>query len=226
MTAAPAVSWQFLRGLSHEMANAANGLGVGIELLRLLLDAGELEPARDALAQVVRGCERVSRLTHGLRELASAQALLQPAPVAAATLLERLAESARRLCQPSATNVSASWAAGDATAYCDAQAVEGVFGELVGNAIEAGATGIRLGATHDAGKLILTISDDGGGLTEDQRARLFMPFTRARNGKDHVALGLWRARQICVAQAVDLACLDTGPGSTTFAMRIPVAADG
>ncbi len=212
----------FLRGLSHELANAANSLGVGVELLRLLIDAGELRPAQEALVQVAHGCARVSRLAHGLRELASAQAALVQVVLPGKQLAGRLQETATQLCSPHGVSVTGADDSGDLLVRCDADAIEAAVRGILANAITAGARHVHLAAAPHGGRWVIRIVDDGPGIPVDQVSRLFTPFTRPGRDGDPVALGLWHAREVCRAQDVDLACLDPGAGSTTFALSFSV----
>src|SRR5206468_3415093 len=73
----------------------------------------------------------------------------------------------------------------------------------------------------DGGSLI-RVSDNGPGVPERVRDRLFQPFaTSAR--PDGAGLGLAIARELAQAHGGDLTLSVTGPGGSTFELRLPGA---
>jgi signal transduction histidine kinase len=83
----------------------------------------------------------------------------------------------------------------------DPRMLENLFTNLIGNAIKyvgiGGYVGVRLKA--EAGRVAVRVMDDGPGIPEDERRRLFTPFFRASNVRDLVTgtgLGLVIAKNI------------------------------
>jgi signal transduction histidine kinase len=100
---------------------------------------------------------------------------------------------------------------------------------LARNAVEALATrgrGGRVGisaARQDQGTT-LEISDDGPGIPESMRERLFQPFARtSRPGGS--GLGLAIARDLARAHGGDIELVATGDGGTVFRVTIPDSAN-
>lgn len=95
-----------------------------------------------------------------------------------------------------------------------------VLDNLLRNAVEAGARSIRVTAGNRGGDVWLEVSDDGPGLPPRAIKNLFQPFSgSARAGG--TGLGLPIARELAAAQGGTLALLKTGPGGTTFGVRLP-----
>lgn len=215
---------RLLRGLAHELANAGNGLGVSIELLRLLLDSGELAAARDALAQLMRGCQRVNGIAGALRAVSIDCGALRPQAVSCHALLQRLEHDCRPAAAAHGIDLGVTADSDDMRLHCDGQAVAMTLRQLVDNALGFAARRIRVDATRDGDAAVVRVTDDGHGVAPALRPRLFTMFVSSRRDDGHPGLGLWHAFQVCRAQGIDLDCLDPGPGATTFALRIPAPA--
>jgi two-component system NtrC family sensor kinase len=103
------------------------------------------------------------------------------------------------------------------------QLVQVVF-NLVLNAIDATGKGGRIDVTAaaDGERIILTVQDDGAGIPEDVRPRLFRPyFTTKKHG---TGLGLFVIRKI-VEEHGGAVGVESEPGKgTTFRVELPVPA--
>jgi len=95
-----------------------------------------------------------------------------------------------------------------------------VVSNLVRNAREAGARHVRAAAICSDDTVRLEIADDGPGLPERARQRLFQPFAGSAR-KGGTGLGLVIARDIMKAHGGDLVLADTGDGGTTFFVSLP-----
>ena len=99
-----------------------------------------------------------------------------------------------------------------------------VLSNLLRNAREAleGRAGtIRLSARSREGAVTIAVEDDGPGVPEAVRARLFTSFARA--GKPQGSgLGLAICRELLRAQGGDISLIRTGPDGTMFEVTLPV----
>jgi signal transduction histidine kinase len=95
---------------------------------------------------------------------------------------------------------------------------------LAGNAVEAGARCISVGAETEADVLLIDVADDGPGLPPKARENLFRPFAgSARPGG--TGLGLAIAREIMRAHGGDVVLADSTGIGTTFFLRLPWSCD-
>ena len=93
-------------------------------------------------------------------------------------------------------------------------------GNLALNAAQAGARHLHVNARHVDGRVVVDVSDDGPGIADEVRERLFRPFeATGRNGGS--GLGLAIAREIAVAHGGSLELAATGPCGTTFRVDLP-----
>jgi len=100
----------------------------------------------------------------------------------------------------------------------DALAVRSAVENVVANALEAlqqNGPGGRLAvrARQLGGAVELTVEDNGPGIPDEVRPRLFMPFA---SGRESTGLGLAIARALARASGGDLICADTRSGRTCF----------
>lgn len=114
--------------------------------------------------------------------------------------------------------------AGDPVVRVRPAAFARLVANLAGNAFRY-ASNVKLSAVHAKGSLMLTIDDDGPGIPEDQRERVFKPFVRldeARNlDESGTGLGLAIARDIARSHGGDIT-LDNSPmGGLRAIVRVP-----
>jgi signal transduction histidine kinase len=103
-------------------------------------------------------------------------------------------------------------------AQADVARIEQVLFNLTFNAIQAGATEISLNLT-DVAHPCLSVHDNGPGLPESVRARLFEPFVTTKPAGQGTGLGLAICQRLAREMRGDLICLDTGPG-TEFQLNL------
>jgi signal transduction histidine kinase len=96
-----------------------------------------------------------------------------------------------------------------------------VFVNLLRNAVEAGASRVRVSMRETDGKLMIDVIDDGPGLPEKVRANLFRPFTTTSH-RGGAGLGLAISRDLMLAHGGDLVLVSTGRDGTTFRLTLPL----
>ncbi|HIP77188.1 MAG TPA: HAMP domain-containing histidine kinase [Kiloniellaceae bacterium] len=97
-----------------------------------------------------------------------------------------------------------------------------VFGNLGRNALEAGATQVRIAARPVRDFLVIDVEDNGPGLPEEAKEHLFKPFTGStREGGS--GLGLSIAHDIMRAHGGDIRMERSDAEGTLFRLVLPVA---
>ena len=96
---------------------------------------------------------------------------------------------------------------------------------LLANAIRHTPRGgsVQVGLAAQASSLEISVSDNGGGIPEAERERIFERFVRldASRGSDGAGLGLPIAQVIAEAHGGSLALARSGPSGSTFLVRLP-----
>ena len=160
-------------------------------------------------------------LTYGKTE----EAAPAPAPVPLAVALEQAAEEARL----SDEGVKLISEVGRAElVLADPDQLHRILVNLLRNAREAielqerrrGAGRIRVSVSQTGNASLVRVSDNGPGLPERSRERLFQPFAGSSR-PDGAGLGLAIARELAQGHGGDLTLIDSGPKGTTFELRLP-----
>ncbi len=210
--------------INHDLKNMLTSAQIASERLAALKDP----KVSQALPRLERALDRAVKLASGVLAYGKTQeAAPEPRPTPLAAAVEAAAEEARL-------------AERGMTLKCDIAATEQVnadpdqlhriLANLLRNAREAieheegrkkpGRIAVTL-ARIENGSLV-RVSDNGPGVPERARERLFQPFaTSAR--PDGAGLGLAIARELAQGHGGDLTLAVTGPGGSTFELRLPGA---
>jgi two-component system nitrogen regulation sensor histidine kinase GlnL len=222
-TSLPSALHAALKGLAHEVKNPLAGLKGAAQLLARR-SAGDVDAQR-YIEVIQHECDRLTALVDRLLDPAPPDAL---APTNVHEALERvrlLAEAeagwAVRLLRdydPSLPELSAN-----------ADRLTQALWNLVRNAIEAGASEVRLRSRAEHNGLIgetpfrlalrIEIEDDGRGVPDTLAERIFLPLVSGR--AEGSGLGLTLAQQVAREHRGSLA-YRSRPGHTVFTLLLPV----
>ncbi|MEV7969699.1 HAMP domain-containing sensor histidine kinase [Sphaerisporangium sp. NPDC088356] len=104
-----------------------------------------------------------------------------------------------------------------------------VITSLMANAERYACSMVQVQVCLDGGAAVLTVADDGEGVAEADRERIFEPFTRldpARSrGRGGAGLGLTIARDIAMSHDGTLTVEESCTGGARFVLRLPLAPD-
>ncbi|WKZ13485.1 MAG: ATP-binding protein [Gammaproteobacteria bacterium] len=103
------------------------------------------------------------------------------------------------------------------------EALAGTLVNLAMNALQAGGSSaqVTISARVAGLQVEIRVSDNGPGVPERLRERIFEPFFTSRT--DGTGLGLPVARSVARAHHGDVLLVDGAAGQTVFALRLPVA---
>lgn len=210
----------FASSVSHEFKTPLAAIGGAIELLQ---DHADDMPPADRerfLANMADDAERLSRLVRRLMELAQADLHMDGTdehtvliPIVAAVVDGLGADNfAIQVSIPS--NIPALRIDGDA--------LEAVLTTLVENARQAGARHLTIEASHKHGEIMIDLKDDGPGVPDGDRARIFDPFFTSKREQGGTGLGLSIARSLLEAYLGSIQLIASDKGAH---FRITVRAD-
>ncbi|HEU5216100.1 MAG TPA: HAMP domain-containing sensor histidine kinase [Gaiellaceae bacterium] len=215
--ASDAATRRFLADASHELRTPIAALQATVETL--LREQPE-RPERDRLeAAVAREGERLGRLVDDLLGLARLEAHPTRTSVDLSRIVRPLVEDAHTRAPGAAITLSAD---DETTVSGDPDALERVLRNLIDNALAAirptGLIEVRLQRRN--GHVMARVADDGPGVPDDQRQRIFERFVRLDSSKPGHGLGLAIARRIAQQHHGDLTCDPTATGAS-FTLRLP-----
>ncbi|HEX5805798.1 MAG TPA: ATP-binding protein [Macromonas sp.] len=224
-----AVVGQMAAGITHELAQPLSAVRTLSENAIAFMDAQQPETARQNLGLVGQLTEQMGQIIQPLksfcRKSPSVTARLDVSQALDAALLlfhQRLRQMA--------VTVERHFEAGTWHAYADANRLQQVLVNLIGNALDAMANSAerRLSFAvrqHDGTRLELTVTDTGPGLPEQVQARLFEPFFTTKPSGEGLGLGLAISRDILRDFGGDLTAEPAPGAGACFVIILPTAPD-
>jgi signal transduction histidine kinase len=206
--------WVVAAAVAHDLKNPLHNLALLVEEAR-----DEQDPARRA-ELLDRIGENVERATERIAELSRAGQRPEShagQKVDLSFTLEELRQRLNPTLQATRAVLEIDCPRGLAVRG-DAHALRSAVENVAANALEAlqsrgGGGKLALRAQRRDDLVDLMVQDDGPGIAEDLRDRLFAPFASGHNG---TGLGLPIARALARAGGGDLICTDSAAGHTTF----------
>jgi signal transduction histidine kinase len=197
----------FAAHVSHELKSPLTSIRGSAELLRDA-EMSKEERAR-FLNHIIADSDRLAALLERLRELARAD--LDAAP-GSATISEALAGQQR---------VSLTGQV-EVPVRLSLEAAKAVFGQLLSNALEHGATEVTIEARRGDGMLRVTVADNGEGISPGNRDRVFEPFFTTRREDGGTGMGLQIVRSLLTAHGGTIRLVPSD-GGAVFELTLPVA---
>lgn len=208
-----------LHSVSHELRTPIARLEFGLELL-------------DARANDPDLSRRIAAMEGDLRELNTlVNELLDMSKLDSERALQRrsidLDALLRECCAtlpPSSQDIACEPGDGLGTLEGDPRLLGRAVGNLLRNAQKYAATRIVLAARRDADGIEIAVDDDGPGIPEDERERIFDPFYRLDRSRDRATggfgLGLSIARKAINLHGGTLTVTGSTLGGARFVIRL------
>jgi signal transduction histidine kinase len=210
----------FAAAVSHELKTPITGIKGVLELLAEHPEMSD-EERRRFLSNAEADADRLSHLLRRLLDLARAD--MAVAPEDAATPPEAPALKVADAHRAPGFTVEVALAGLPAVA-APSELLEAVLETLVENSRQAGAGAVTIGGRVERSKVRITVADDGQGIPEADRERIFEPFHTSRRGEGGSGLGLSIARSLLAACGGSIAAAPSDKGAT-FELRLPVAGE-
>ena len=216
----------FLSDAAHELRTPVAGVRAAAETL---IRAGVQGEHQEQLAvHVVRQAGRASRLVDDMLTMARLDEGLSVdgRPVRVPSVVE--AAVAQQRARTPGTRITADVPAAPPAVRADPDRLAQVLDNLLQNAARYAASEVRVTAEAPAdGTVRITVADDGPGVPDADRERVFDRLVRLDDGRDRqhggAGLGLSIARALARAQGGDLVCLPAVPGAgARFRLTLPV----
>jgi signal transduction histidine kinase len=214
-----------IANVSHELRTPLTALQA---ILENMLDGVE-KPDRQTLETMLSQVERLGRLVTQLLDLSrleSGAVPLQLDVVPARAFLDAVLQDAR-VHAPKDIELTASAEPADLLFHADAERMHQVVGNLVANAVRHSPSGasVSVAARADGGGTIIEVIDQGQGIPEAERGRVFERFYRsdaARASSDGGSgLGLAIARWIVDLHGGEIKAAANYPNGCRMVVALP-----
>jgi signal transduction histidine kinase len=216
---------EFVANASHELRTPLFALG---GFLELLTDEDLDEGTRRDFLETARGqVDRLTRLATDLLDLSrldAGQLAIEPEPVELGGTADALVEEFRAVADASG-HVLQLTAQDGVVALADEERVLQIGRSLVENGLRHTPSGttVTVGVVAGADRAVLTVHDDGPGITPEDQERVFERFYRGAGGAAFGSgIGLAVARELAVLMDGSIE-LESRPGATTFRLLLPRA---
>jgi signal transduction histidine kinase len=221
---------EFLAMLSHELRNPLAPIVSGLEVLRNS-EIGEQQRTRaqevverqvGRLCRLVDDLLDVSRVTHGKFELRKQRVDL-------IGVLQSARESLAPLIAERHHSVESLLPAQPVMVFADPLRLEQIFTNLLGNAARYTPPGGRIALRVEtrAGRAIVSVVDNGVGISQEYLPRVFDIFVQADKGLDRsnagLGIGLTLVKRLTEEHGGDITVSSRGPGlGSEFVLSLPL----
>ncbi|HEV7661406.1 MAG TPA: HAMP domain-containing sensor histidine kinase [Allosphingosinicella sp.] len=211
----------FAAAVSHEFKTPIAGIRGALELLEDHEDVMSADERRRFLANAAADAGRLSLLLERLLHLARAD--MAVAPDDAATPVEGPLRAVADAMRGPDLGIRLTIAPDLPPAAAAAEIVEAVLQILVENSRQAGAADVAIAADSRGGRIAIRVGDDGAGVPEGDRERVFEPFHTGRREQGGSGLGLSIARSLLASCGGTIANIPAERGAC-FEIELPAAA--
>jgi len=216
--------------LTHEMMNSLTPIAsLSENLEQLLLDAQRTNTMDLAIIELSGALEAIKRRSHGLMSFVERYRAVSelPQPDLRLVDLEQLFAGIHRLMGTMLQEAGVAYRChlrpSMPSILADADLLEQAVINLIRNAAEAAANAeapsVTVTCESRDGELVIAIADNGGGLSEQQRERIFVPFYTTK--PEGSGIGLSLARQIAFAHRGRIEIQSNHPRGSMFSLVLP-----
>ncbi len=210
----------FAMHVSHEFKTPMTSIQGSAELLLEHLDDMEDKKKRKFLSNIIADSDRLRRLVNRLLDLAKADNVDASHDITSLNDVLRALEERYKdlglnlvLSLPSKFMIS-----------MNKEHLEIIFSNLLDNAIQHGASHVDISAQQKDHYILLTISDDGRGISETNRDKIFTPFFTTKRDVGGTGLGLGIIQSLLRAHDGEISVLDS-PTGATFEIKLKMPSD-
>ncbi|MFK7930596.1 MAG: ATP-binding protein [Myxococcota bacterium] len=213
---------QMLAQITHEVRNPLNALSLNAELMAdelTSLDGDRSTEAWDLLDIISTEIERLTQVTGHYLQLAR-----RPRAQIVDTDIDALVEDVARLVRPELDQNDVHLdvvGPPTGTVPADGNQVRQALLNIVRNAVEAGAKRLELTIERAGPSVVLSVADDGPGMSEEEAERALDPFWSSK--ATGTGLGLAITKQIVEDHGGSLVVDSTQGKGTTIRLVLPAA---
>ena len=205
-------------GLAHELKNALNGISLNVQLLRDNLETeGVGKGATRKLERVEREAKSAGEMLQAFLNFAR-QPEFAPREINLGALLKEIYAFFREAGLREGVAVNLKLQEDFSSVMADEGLLRHAVTNLLWNALQSGAKNIELACALEGAFLKISVSDDGPGVSKENREKIFEAFYTTR--EKGAGLGLAMAKKAARAHGGDLSLEDSLHGAL-FVFKIP-----
>lgn len=224
-----AVIGQLAAGVAHELNQPLAALRTLSGNARKFLARGNQETASSNLERIAELVDRMGQLTAQLKSFAR-KSSGQPQAVSLRRAIDNALFLLEQRFKQAQVVACIDLPEKDIHAWCDANRLEQVLVNLVGNALDAmeGAPerALSISARREGERILMHVKDRGPGLSDAVRAHLFEPFFTTKETGSGLGLGLAISAGIVADFGGTLTGSNHPDGGAVFTLDIPAIPEG
>jgi signal transduction histidine kinase len=218
--------------VSHDLRNPLSTIVLSATLIES--SAGQnLDPRLKKKTEgILRAAAQMTRLVGDLLDLARTerdQVLpLEKAPCDGTELARQAVDALEPLAFARHLRLATDFASGPCVLSCDADRIQQVLSNLIGNALKFTPEGgvITVSTGRAEGEIVFTVADSGVGISAEELAHVFEPYWQAKAHRKGVGLGLAVVKAIVEAHQGRFEAISTLGVGSTFIFALPAAGEG
>ena len=214
-------------GIAHSIKNVLEGLHGGIYITKAGLRNNDQQDIHTGCEMVERNVGRLSAMIMDMLYCAkdrSPRHLAVSIPAVAAEVLQMFSARAEEF----GVKLEAEISEGSGKIQGEPKDIHSLISNLVGNAIDAcldvdeeKACRVVVRVFDDEGKSVIQVQDNGAGMDEETRAKLFTQFYSTK-GPHGTGLGLLVAHKVATEHRGSISVQSTPGEGSTFTVRLPL----
>jgi two-component system osmolarity sensor histidine kinase EnvZ len=200
---------EMLAGVSHDLRTPLTRMKLQLSLM----------PSDPEVDELKRDIDEMEKMVGAYLAFARGQSEQPAEPTDLGNLINELADDVRRRGRELQIDID-----GSLTLPLRRLSFKRALSNLIENALRFGRN-VQLSVIRMANRVEIRIEDDGPGLPEKERHKVFRPFYRldqARHGSGNVGLGLTIARDAVLAHGGEIALGQSPMGGLMVTIRLPV----
>jgi PAS domain S-box-containing protein len=216
-----------IAGMSHDIKNILSGLQGGVYVVDSGLSRGKPEKVEAGWGMVKNNVAKVSDLVKGIL-YASKERTPEYQPYDPAQLLTEVCDLFDRRASDQGVTMIRNFESSMDQVLLDPSGMHRALSNLVSNALEACRNSehdrvhqVRVGAWFENSRLVMEVTDDGEGIPEDVKNRLFNKFCSTKGAKG-TGLGLVITRKVVEEHGGSIRVESELGQGTSFFIEIPV----
>lgn len=219
---------RFLRIATHDLKNPLNNIQLAQFLLRRIV--GDNPQALEALDTVDIAINSMNQLIMDFLDTAALESGKTELQLESVVLEDALWDVvARHSATASQKNITLMIGETEGLTLADQSRLSQILSNLVSNAIKYSPHDrfVTVASAQTNDQVRITITDEGPGIPEDERADLFEPFgrlsTRPTGGENSTGLGLWIVKELVALHGGRVGVDCPAEGGSIFWVELPAA---
>ena len=223
---------EFLTAMSHELRTPINATLGYADLLEMEIAGALNERQRDYLGRIRGTQQHLLRIINDLLDFGRIESQQVECDYSVESLHE-MVEAVVPMVMPQAMvkgiEVEGRYHDGALNCRADRPKVEQIVLNLLGNAVKFTPVGGRIVVTTEivSGAAVVSVTDNGPGVSIDQQAAIFEPFVQLgrtlTSGHEGTGLGLAISRDLARAMGGDVTIQSAPNEGATFSLRLPLS---